>query len=171
MISRRLSIYLLLCLLCLPIRLPAQNGGGFPGQPHPPRSFHPPTPEEREAARQRMGITVQQQSQIDDIYKDAETKRRAAGATLHDLYDQRRALYDSYSIDQAKERDLRRQIVKQQDLMLKIQNETEIRLRGILNKEQFDRLRQMMKEMRDAAGDRGQHRPFKHGEAPGPTPQ
>ncbi len=167
MIQQPLRIGMMLCLLLSGSLLWAQRPGQDPNMHGPGHSFpgHPPTPEEREAARQRIGITVQQQGQIEQMVTDSEKQRRDLGGQLHALYQQLGETYDSYTFDRVQEKDLRKKITDVHWKLLKVHTETEERLRKILNQDQFAKMRA---EMRSHRGDRRSREPGRGEHGPGP---
>lgn len=164
-----LRAILMLCVVFCGTTLLAQQPGPhfgrqWPGSSTPP---HTPTPEEREAARIRIGITTQQQAQIEQVFADSGKQRHAVGDQLRTLYDQYRELYDSYTIDHSREAKLRQAIAQAHGQMLRIQGNTETKLRDILNREQFDRLHVEMQKARNDRHRFDAHSPH-HDENPSP---
>ncbi len=123
------------------------------GQGRPPR--RPPNwEEEKEKARVRIGMTKEQQAQIEAIYTESEKKRQEAMRELGEKHQQLRAVYDSYEIDKTKERALLRDIVAVHWRLLRIHSEDEAKIRRILTKEQHEKLRALMKEAMEKARSR-----------------
>ncbi len=123
------------------------------GQNRPPR--RPPNwEEEKEKARIRIGMTKEQQAQIEAIYAESEKKRQEAMRELGQKHQQLRAVYDSYEIDKTQERALLRDIVAVHWRLLRIHSEDEAKIRRILTKEQHEKLRALMKEAMDQARSR-----------------
>jgi Spy/CpxP family protein refolding chaperone len=122
--------------------LRAQTGPA-PGRPQEEKRFGSPplSPEERERFRQRLGITAQQQEQMEALFAEAHKQRRELGKKLWELFDQRNKVCDTYDFDRSKERALRAEILKVHQQLLKINLDTEEKLRRILNREQFEKLR------------------------------
>ena len=122
---------------------------------HGRRSMRPPNWEEdKEKARVRIGMTKEQQAQIEAIYTESEKKRQDAMRELGEKHRQLRALYDSYEIDKAQERALLRDIVAVHWRLLRIHSEDEAKIRRILTKEQHEKLRALMKEAMEKAMSR-----------------
>lgn len=144
-----------LCLLMS--GLPAQNGGPFSGGRGGggPRFGAPPniSPEEREKFRQRLGITVQQQEQMDALFNESFKQRRTLGERLGELFKQRGEVCDAYDFDRRRETSLRKDIERIYSQILKIHSDTEEKLRRILSREQFDRLRALREEAMKAHRD------------------
>ena len=129
----------------------AQFGGQRPG-----------TEEEKEKARVRIGMTKEQQAQIEALYAGTDQQMRDIGGRMRDLYRQLRTLYDSYDFDRRQAGDIRKEIADLHRKILHLHYDNEEKLRRILNREQFQRLRELMKEewrnhRRDF--DRGRGRP------------
>jgi Heavy-metal resistance len=129
------------CLLMLGLLLPSH----IPAQQPPPQQqhsrFHP----------QLIGITPEQQKELEAFFTSVGQQRREVGSRLKALYRQLEALYDSYELDLQRALDIRKQIVKQQERLLALHGDNEIKLRRILNAEQFARLRVQMKSWREKA--------------------
>jgi Spy/CpxP family protein refolding chaperone len=129
---------------------PPGSGGDHRRGGGPPQ----PTPEERERFRQRLGITVRQQEQMDALFADSDRQRKALSKRLWELFDQRRQVTDVYDFDRARERAIRKDLEQVNSQILKLHWETEEKLRRILNREQFDRLRELRAEMMRSFRDR-----------------
>lgn len=128
---------------------PAQDGGPFGGgRGGGPRFGQPPTlsPEEREKFRQRLGISAQQQEQMDTLFNDSFKQRRVLGEKLGELFKQRSEISDVYDFDKKRDWALRRDIERIYSQLLRIHSDSEEKLRRILNREQFDRLRALRAE-------------------------
>lgn len=124
----------------------------------PPRwvAYQPrsgPTPEEKEKARIRMGITVDQQQQIEALFTETGRQMRDTMGRVRDLYQQLDAVYNDYDYDRAKVRAIEHQIMQQRRRLLTIHASNETRLRAILNRDQFARMRAMIAEMRGQRRD------------------
>src|SRR5437870_4512448 len=102
-----------------------------------PPACQPPSPEEKERARLRIGITPQQQAEIENLFKQTGQERRAINARMHDLYHQLHLLYDAYDLDRRKARAVRDEIMTLNRRILTLHADTEEKLRRILNREQF----------------------------------
>jgi Spy/CpxP family protein refolding chaperone len=105
-----------------------------------------PSEEEKEKARIRIGMTKEQQAQIEAVYVESGKKREEAMRELAEKHRQLSAVYDSYEIDKAQERALLRDIVSIHWRLLRIHSEDEAKIRRILTKEQHEKLRALMKE-------------------------
>ncbi|HXG24294.1 MAG TPA: Spy/CpxP family protein refolding chaperone [Chthonomonadales bacterium] len=108
-----------------------------------------PTEEEREKIRLRIGITKEQQTQIEQLYVETDQQRREIGRRMHMLYRQLFTLYDNYDFDRNQARAIRRELTDLHRRTLWLHAENEEKLRKILTKEQFDKLRALMREKRD----------------------
>jgi Spy/CpxP family protein refolding chaperone len=153
---QRLSTFfflaLVLALLALPLVLlaepqddkpPRPRGGVGFGQFGGPRQ---PTEEEKEKARLRIGITKEQQAQIEALFNDTDRQMREIMGRIRELSEQLRAEYDKYDFDRNLARSLRRQIMSQRWRVSNLHANNEEKLRKILNREQFDKLRALIKE-------------------------
>lgn len=129
------SLFLLAALCAAPLPLPAQNRyeGG----------------RDKEKARQQIGITASQQDAIEGLFADVEKQEKPIHARLHSLYHDLQRLYDSYEFDAKQARSLRDEIGTQQKNLLTLYASKEERLRRILTRVQFERLRAQMKERRE----------------------
>lgn len=143
------SLCSLLCLSALLTGTLLQQPPAFGQRPDGGRRFGGPpqfTPEEKEKFRQKLGITVQQQEQMDGLFAESDKQRRVLGTRLRELFDQRQAVCDVYDFDRSREGSLRKEISQVYNQILKIHSDTEEKLRRILNREQFDRLVSLRKE-------------------------
>jgi Spy/CpxP family protein refolding chaperone len=121
---------------------------------------HGPSDEEKEKSRLRLGITVDQQNRIEALFK-------ATGQQMHDLYTKlhekrnelRTNVYGQYTFDARQVKAAQSEILAINKQILDVQADTEVKLRKILNRQQFDRLQQMLKESfekrRNERGARG----------------
>jgi Spy/CpxP family protein refolding chaperone len=106
-----------------------------------------PSDEEKEKSRLRLGITVDQQNRIEALFK-------ATGQQMHDLYTKlhekrnelRTNVYGQYSFDVRQAKAAQNEILAINKLILEVQADTELKMRKILNRQQFERLQQMLKE-------------------------
>jgi hypothetical protein len=102
---------------------------------------------------------------MDNLFADSQKQRQALNARLRDLFDQRHAVCDVYDFDRGREHALRKEISHVYNQILKIHLDTEEKLRRILNREQFERLRALRQEAmrayenRRKSGFRGKGRP------------
>lgn len=110
-----------------------------------------PSEEDKEKARIRIGMTKEQQAQIEAVYAESEKKRREAMQELGEKHRQLQVLYDAYEIDKAQERAILRDIVSIHWRLLRIHSEDEAKIRRILTKEQHEKLRAMIKEAMEEA--------------------
>lgn len=154
----------LICLLALTcaVVLPAAGQGGRDDQRGPGRSAQGrgrPTEEERERSRVKLGITRDQQNQIEALYDDYNRQMRDIMGKLREAYKALHTLYEAYDYDKEQARRLRREIVVQRRRTVELHATTEDKLRTILNKEQFERMRRMMREERERMMRRGRPAP------------
>ncbi|HZO91171.1 MAG TPA: periplasmic heavy metal sensor [Chthonomonadaceae bacterium] len=101
-----------------------------------------------ESQPQRIGITSQQQKQLEALFAESKRQRQAIRSRQHALYRELRSLYDSYDFDPQRARAIREEIVAQHRRLLDLYAENETKLRRILNREQFERLRAQLKAAR-----------------------
>jgi len=133
------------CLLMLGLLLASH----IPAQQHAP-GFPP----------QLIGITAKQQKALEAFFANAGQQRHEVGSRLRDLYRQLEAQYDSYDLDLQQLHNIQKQIAIQQERLLALHLDNEIKLRTLLNAEQFARLRAQMKSWRQ----RSPH--HNHGQGP-----
>jgi Spy/CpxP family protein refolding chaperone len=105
--------------------------------------------DEKERNRIRLGISQAQQAQIDDLYKETQSKMGDVWKAMRDKQGQLRETYRQYELDESKAKMLRIDIVRLHKKMGEIQLENERKIRTILTREQFDKLQQLMKEKFD----------------------
>ncbi len=132
-----------LVLLCLALLQPSRSLGQHPLD---------------EGQQKLIGMSSQQQKQLEEVFSKAGPKRQAIRARLHDLYTELLQLDENYTFDEKRSSFLRNQIVEQQRQLLALHATNEAKIRGILTAEQFLKLRALMKEER-ARHDHGPHGP------------
>jgi Spy/CpxP family protein refolding chaperone len=129
---------------------PGQKGGTRTStqalQFAPPQGQRGPSDEEKERNRIRLGITQLQQQQIDALYQETRAKMDEVRKSMMEKQREIWETYADYDIDEAKAKSLRFQILRLHKKMGEIQADNEHKLRGILTREQFGRLRELMKE-------------------------
>lgn len=108
-----------------------------------------PTEEEKEKIRQRIGITREQQNQIEALFMQTEQQKREIGMRMRELFRQQYALYENYDFDREQATAIRKEIMSLHKRTLLLHAENEEKLRRILNRDQFTRLRAMLKEQRE----------------------
>ena len=108
-----------------------------------------PSDEEKERTRIKIGITREQQIQIEAIFADARRQEGEVHNKSRELYAQLFSLYDIYEFDREQAKKLRREISKQNYKRMMIHAETQEKLRKVLSREQFDRMTQHGREMRE----------------------
>jgi len=137
------------------------------GRMGPPGGPRWPTPAEREQARNRIGITLEQEKRIDQLYLEFGRKRRAVTERLHALHGRLREQYDSYSIDRKRAAQVRAEILRVREQSLRLLEENEEQMRKILDRDQFTRMRAMMREEWEKRRADRRNRGF--GSPPGPA--
>jgi len=117
-----------------------------PGQ-NPQRG---PSEEDKEKVRLRIGMTKEQQSQIEALYAQSDQQRREIGLKMRDLFRQlEEDCYEHYDFDRSKATAIRKEIVGLHKRILLLRADNEEKLRRILNRDQFRRLRELMREQRE----------------------
>ena len=142
-----------------PPNSPPEEGGKRPDRPPP---F---TPEMKEKFRQRIGITEKQQGQLDKLFEESFSKRHELNQQLRQLLESRDKVYEVYEFDRKQESSVRRDIQNVYTQLLNLHRDTEEKIRKVLNQEQFDKLRELQKEMRKKWQSDKQHG---HGRDRGP---
>lgn len=107
--------------------------------------------------QERIGISASQQRAVENLFAEAGKARNAGHARLFELFGQLHTLYASYDLDMGRVTAARSEILALQQKMLAGHLDTEVRLRRILNREQFERLRAMMRAEHES------HRRDEHG--------
>jgi|DewCreStandDraft_4_1066084.scaffolds.fasta_scaffold147961_1 Spy/CpxP family protein refolding chaperone len=102
--------------------------------------------EEKERRRLRIGITKEQEAQLDALWTEQGPKRREIMEKMRDALKRLGELYDSYDFDREQARAIRREIVGLHARTMMLHLEAEEKIRKILTKEQFDKMRALMKE-------------------------
>lgn len=124
----------------------ANFGAGKQGGPgRPGGQGRGPTEEEKEKFRLRLGITRDQQTQIEALHKSMDDTR----SSYIDLSRQLYTLYKTFDFDRSQAASLRSRINKLHKSMADIQAANEEKLRRILTRDQFDRMQAIIKEDRD----------------------
>lgn len=118
------------------------------------------SPAERERVRVRIGLSVEQGKRIEELHADFEKQRRALMTRRRDLYTRLRSVYEEYDFDRRVADGVRHQIVAIHEEQSRLMAQNEEKLRKIVTREQFAKMRDMMREERDSRG-RGR---------PGPPP-
>ena len=133
-----------------------------PGPPPTVRRRRPswPNPAQREEARVRIGLTVAQSKKIEQLYQETARQRQVIVKQTRELYHQLRALYDKYDFDHHRAALLRKKILALHQRRLELFSKNEERLRKIMNRQQFDRMRAMIRQMWRKSDRR-------HGQPPG----
>jgi len=106
----------------------------------------PPTEEERERVRVRIGMTREQQEQIEKLWMETDRKLKEIAQKMGDLRRQLFELYDTYDYDRAKAAAIRKQIAALYAQRMAAFADNQEKLRRILNRDQFERLRALIHE-------------------------
>lgn len=108
-----------------------------------------PSEDEKEKARQRIGITREQQREVEVIFADARRNEGEVHVKQRELYRQLYELYDTYDFDRERAKKLRWDIGIYNRKRMLLHAETQEKLRRVLTREQFDRMTQYAKEKRE----------------------
>jgi Spy/CpxP family protein refolding chaperone len=119
-----------------------------------------PSEEDKERFRIKIGATKEQQNQIDLVFKDSDVQMSEIRGKFRELSQQLYSLYDIYDFDRNLAKGIRRDLLKLHKRMADIHAENEEKLRRILTKDQFERMKALMKEeyakrMKDMQSRRG----------------
>ena len=132
-----------------------------------------PSEEDREKIRIRVGMTKDQQAQVEAIFNEERRLEGESRKKMGELYKQLSQNYDVYDNDKAAASALRKDICKQYHERIMIHANAQEKLRKVLTKDQFDKMTQMANEMRqkwmEQRGNRGPGRPWGPS-GPGPNP-
>lgn len=146
---RSLAVLPLLLVAGITIGAPvsAQAPSGDP-RGRQPGSFgrRGPTEEEKARARDRVGMTVEQQQKLEQLYVDFDKTMREHMDALRDRFSKLRGLYESYDIDTKQVQAIIRDITRLRARLLSQQMENEQKVRAILTRDQYAKLRALMKE-------------------------
>lgn len=143
--TTRIAKSLLLCgLIVSSLIAHSQNNpegkqGRFGGPP-------PISAAEKEKNRIKIGLTVQQQQQLDAAFEEMGRQRQTLGRRMRELSQQRHELLANYNFDRKREKELRTETVQLYGKMMQLHTETDEKIRRIMTHDQFDRLQQMMRE-------------------------
>ena len=105
-----------------------------------------PSDEEKERTRQKIGITREQQKELEAALAEARRQEGEIHAKSRELYGQLFAQYDIYDFSREDAKKIRREIGKLHHRRMLIHAETQEKLRRILTREQFDRMTQLTRE-------------------------
>ena len=122
------------------------QGRGFGPPPGSSGNFQGPSEEDKERFRIKIGATKEQQGQIDQVFRDSDIQMNEVRTKFKDLSQQLYGLYDIYDFDRNQARNVRRELLRLHKRMADIHAENEEKLRRILTKDQFERMRALMKE-------------------------
>src|SRR5437016_7939043 len=105
--------------------------------------------EDKEKNRIRLGITKEQEVQIEGIWKSAGDQERELRKKEMGLYMQLHDITDIYDFDRNQASAVRREIYQLFKQRLTIHAETQEKIRRVVTKEQFDRMTALAKEMHE----------------------
>jgi Spy/CpxP family protein refolding chaperone len=105
-----------------------------------------PTPEEKEAWRIRVGISKEQQGRLDQLFAETDRKMSENRAKIRQAWGELNEIIGNYDFDRKTAKDKRREIWKLHWQMQEIHAQNEEKLREILSREQFARMRAVIKE-------------------------
>lgn len=128
------------------------NQGPPPGGRQPgfgPQFGRGPTEEEKERFRIRIGISKEQQAAIDNVFRESDQQMTEVRTRSMDLSNQLYNLYDIYDFDRAQAQSIRRDLLKLHKRMADIHADNEERFRHIMTREQFEKMRTLVREERD----------------------
>lgn len=109
----------------------------------------PPTDEEKEAVRVRIGISKDQQAQIEAAWAENRRQSEELSKKMNDLRRQLYGLYENYDYDRAQADGLRHQTQVLYRKRLEVFGQTQEKMRKILSRDQFNRLQAIMREQRE----------------------
>ncbi len=138
-------------LIALSLGVMTSSGAFGQGEPFiRPRGGGPPvmSPEDREKFRIRVGMNTQQQEQMETLFKDIHKRRTDLFKRMRELFEEREKVTDDYEFDHKREKAIRNELGKINAELLNLHTETEEKIRKILNKEQFEKLREIRKEQK-----------------------
>lgn len=130
----KLWISTLICAVGLASAVYAQRGQGGP---------HGPSPEEKEKIRLAVGMSKDQQNQIEAIYAEGHRLEGESRKKSGELMKQLRKLTDSYSYDRKQAEAIRRELCDNYRQRLQIHADIQDKVRKVLNREQFDKLTEL----------------------------
>ena len=150
-------------VMVLAVTLGAYSQGRFPSE------------EDKEKIRIRVGMTKDQQAQVEAVFNEERKLQEDSRKKMGELYKQLQQYYDIYDYDKNAAQGLRKDICRLYRERIMIHANAQEKLRKILSKEQFDKMTEMAremhekwrKEMESRGGQRGFGRP---GNPPGPGP-
>ncbi len=108
-----------------------------------------PSDEEKERNRVRIGITREQQKELEAAFADARKQEFEIHAKTRELYRQLFEIYDNYDFERDQAKSVRVEIGKLNRKRMLIHAETQEKLRRILTREQFDRMTQLTREKQE----------------------
>ncbi len=109
----------------------------------------PQSDEEKEANRVKIGMSREQQSQIEAMWAETDRQMKEVFSRSNDLRKQLDDLYDSYDFDRNVAGRLRHEIVALHRKRGLIFAENQEKLRRILSRDQFERMTALVKAQRE----------------------
>jgi uncharacterized protein with von Willebrand factor type A (vWA) domain len=94
----------------------------------------------KEEFRQKIGMTEQQQEQMDKMFKETFQKRRDLGKKMRQQFEARQKVGNVYELDRAQLRQINNEIQRVNAQILALHVEAEEKIRRILNKDQFNKM-------------------------------
>ena len=113
------------------------------------RAQRPQSEEEKEKVRLRIGMTREQQAQIEALWAETDRQAKELGEKQSEYRKQLDSLYDQFDYDRTAASGLRREITILYRKRLLLFADNQERLRKILSKDQFERLCTMVREKRE----------------------
>ncbi len=138
----RIVLYSVLLVFFITAIAVAQRGPGGP----PPG----PSPEEREKIRVAVGMTKDQQNQVEAIYHDGWKREEDLRKKSGELGKQLKLIYDTYNYDKSQAAGIRKEMCALYHQRMAIHAETQDKIRKVLTKEQFDKLTEQANLMFEA---------------------
>ncbi|MCC6730781.1 MAG: periplasmic heavy metal sensor [Chthonomonadales bacterium] len=150
-------------LLTLPFGLPTTRTMDIA----PPTAFlllgkqGPPSEDDKERARVRIGMSREQQAQLEAIFEGSRQEMHDLSTRMRDSYRKLNEVYETYDVDKQAAYAAIRQVMGVRKRLLLLRTENEIKMRRVLTRDQFERFRALLKE--EGARRRGDRR-----RSPGP---
>lgn len=98
--------------------------------------------------RRRLRLSDEQQKQIQQLYRESDRRKRENDERLKRLYSDLDRLYDRYEFDASRVREVTDEISEARRRSLTLYMDNEEKLRRIISREQFERLREFTKVRR-----------------------
>lgn len=128
-----------------------------------------PSEEEREKIRVRVGMTKEQQAQVEAIFTEERKLETESRKKTGELYKQLQQNLDVYDNDKVAAANLRKEICRLYRERIMIHANAQEKLRKVLTKEQFDKMTEMAHEWQNKWRERrGNFGPGRPGGPPNP---